>query len=403
MSRSSASRSNSGSTDCKSDTMDAPCLGAHDQGNLSRACTLDAALNLCDASAHNPDEVVHNWSLRPTSFNDAFLRGSFNHLLAESATLPPDQRLIMYDACDEHEVRAPLGVFRKRLDARRNTKPKKPDAQKLVCTPFDPNGFNFSKIKNPRERILKVALKSGRYDLLSNKFPLYPKHMLLVADALVAQQMTMGHLSAITELLASTSFCAYFNSWCASASVNHFHCHLIDEMPPVTAFPLVAGPMVDGTRCLQPDGFPGFCYVYEHCQLERVGVLISAMQEENQPHNLLFTPRHVYVFPKPLERPERSFELYPETVGGPELIGSFTVYRQEDYDRLAEAHVNELCRINTAPLPSKLLQRGGGAGVDDAAVHQSVAQHAAGQIPSSRSLNYIPRTMRVAGLPIAAA
>ena len=215
--------------------------------------------------------------------------------------------------------------------------------------------------------------------------------------------MTAGHLSAITELVGSSSFCAYFNSWCASASVNHFHCHLIDEMPPVTAFPLVAGPVVNGIRCLQPEGFPGFCYIYEHSQIEQVGVLISAMQEDNQPHNLLFTPRHVYVFPKPLARPERSFELYPETVGGPELIGSFTVYRQEDYAALSEAAVNELCRINTAPLPSKLLQRGGGVGFDDAAVHQSVAHHTKRQIPGSRSLNYIPNTMRFATLPIAAA
>ena len=156
-----------------------PSLGCSEEsgGQLSRASTLDAKLNLCDPSANNPDEVVHNWSLRPSSFNDVFLRESFNGLLAESATLPPDQRLIMYDACDEHEVRAPLGVFRKRLDARRNTKPKKPDAQKLVCTPFDPNGFNFSKIKNPRERILKAplhALPPQPVPLMYPALPPYP-------------------------------------------------------------------------------------------------------------------------------------------------------------------------------------------------------------------------------------
>merc|ERR1712113_41600 len=182
--------------------------------------------------------------------NDSALRTTWISLVQESAALPHDQRLIMYDACDDQEVRAPLGKFRKRLDARRNTKPKKPDAQRLVCTPFDPSGFNFSKIKNDRERILKVVLKGGRYDVLTNKFPLYPKHMLLVAQALVPQQMNMCHLSSVAELLAASSFCAYFNSWCASASINHFHCHLIDEMPPVTAFPLVPGPNVEGSRCM---------------------------------------------------------------------------------------------------------------------------------------------------------
>ena len=50
--------------------------------------------------------------------------------------------------------------------------------------------------------------------------------------------------------------------------------------------------------------------------------VIIAMQQDNQPHNLLLTPKFIYVFPKPHARPARTFELYPETVGGPELIGS---------------------------------------------------------------------------------
>jgi len=348
------------------------------------------------------DGIVRDWVLRSAKHNDSALRTTWISLVQESAALPPDQRLIMYDACDDQEVRAPLGKFRKRLDARRNTKPKKPDAQRLVCTPFDPSGFNFSKIKNDRERILKVVLKGGRYDVLTNKFPLYPKHMLLVAQALVPQQMNMCHLSSVAELLAASSFCAYFNSWCASASINHFHCHLIDEMPPVTAFPLVPGPNVEGSRCMLPLGFPGFCYVFEYNQLNTVGTLIHVMQADNQPHNLLFTPRHVYIFPKPISRPERSFELYPETVGGPELLGSFTVYQQEDYDALDQASIEELCRINTAPLPSRLLQVfGDGKGVDDTVVHQAVSHSIVDTIPyiaQSRSLSYFPATMRCSPL-----
>ena len=96
----------------------------------------------------------------------------------------------MYDACDENEVRMEMGNFRKRIDARRNTKPKKPNEKLQVCTPFDPSAFNFSKISNPRERVLWLLLgTNGRYDvLLSNKFPLFLKHMLLVAVSPVAQQ-----------------------------------------------------------------------------------------------------------------------------------------------------------------------------------------------------------------------
>jgi len=374
-------------------------------GMLSRAGTLEAALN--EAAKNEPIEdnsVIYNWALRPVAANDQLLRTRFLKVLKESEAAPPHEKLVMYDACDDKEVRATLGAFRKRIDARRNTKPNKPNDQKLVCTPFNPDGFHFGKIKNDRERLVRLALSSGRYDVLTNKFPLFPKHMLLVAGALVPQQMTALHLRAITELLQPTTFCAYFNSWCASASVNHFHCHLIDELPPVVSFPLVAGPLVGGVRVLQPQGFPGFCYVYPVSMLPHVDAAITAMQVDNQPHNLLFTPRHIYVFPKPLARPLRSFELYPETVGGPELIGSFTVYTQQTYDALSHENVEELCRINTAPMPSRLLRRGGAATacVDDAAVHSDSTVNRAtsgglNNISSSRTVDSLPQ-MRMAPL-----
>lgn len=365
-------------------------VGTDDSGNLSRASTLDADLN--DLETIPPASLskeVHNWSLRSTSSNDFFLRESFNLLLESSSDLPPAERLIMYDACDENEVRQQLGFFRKRIDARRNTKPKKPDVQLNVCTPFDYKGFNFSKIRNDRERIMAVHLSSGPYEILTNKFPLFHKHMLLVSKLLVPQQMTFNHLTAICQLLQACSFCAYFNSWCASASVNHFHCHIIDELPPATDFPLISGPMVLGIRCFQPKGFPGFCYVFNVSQIALVDVVILAMQDDNQPHNLMFTSRYIYVFPKPLQRPARSFELYPETVGGPELIGSFTVYNSDDYDAINAASIDELVRINTAPLPSRLLRRGGGGGgVDDGAVHVAVTRTPRPLVPLSASLDY---------------
>jgi len=362
---------------------------------LSRASTLEAALNTLDASGAT-DVVEHNWALRVPYQNDSFLRVSFDRLLDESSSLPIELRLVAYDACDNHEIKAQLGIFRKRLDARRNTKPKKADNQLWVCTPFDPNAFNFSKIKNRRECILQLHLQSGIYEILSNKFPLFPKHMLLVAKSPVAQQMTSNHLVAIMELLQACSMSAYFNSWRASASVNHFHCHLIDELPPVTALPLISGPLINGQRCWQPQGFPGFCYVFEANQLALVTAVVHAMQEDNQPHNMLFTPRRplVYIFPKPHQRPERSFDLYPETVGGPELIGSFTVYNEADYSALTPAVAEELVRINTAPLPSRLLRRGGKECVDDGAVHSALSASFSDSVhfpvPGSRSVDFVP-------------
>lgn len=301
------------------------------------------------------DGMPGDWARRAAAENDTFLRELFDACLRASEVLPPTERLIMYDACDEHDIAAGLAIgVRKRLDPRRNTKPKKPDDQLLVCTPFNPTAFNFTKIRNPGEVLLCVP--EMPYQLLTNKFPLFKRHMLLVCTELVPQQMTLQHLTALTRLLQPTSFCAYFNSWCASASVNHFHCHVIDEMPPVTEHELVPGPMVDGVPSLVPSGFPGTCYVFDAARLALLGTVVEAMKADNQPHNLLITPRLVYVFPKPHARPARSFELYPETVGGPELIGSFTLYDREVFDRLSAADAAELSQMNTAPLPSHLLQ-----------------------------------------------
>ena len=104
--------------------------------------------------------IINDWAARTPQFNDAHLRHAFNRVLAESQELPPEEKLIMYDACDEHEVRSPLGPhFRRRLDSRRNTKPKKPNEQLLVCTPFNPDGFHFGKIRNPGERLLTLTLQ----------------------------------------------------------------------------------------------------------------------------------------------------------------------------------------------------------------------------------------------------
>merc|ERR1719284_2292797 len=170
----------------------------------------------------------------------------------------------------------------------------KSNNQSLVCTPFDEKAFNFSKIGNKREILAELP----EYQVLTNRFPLFAGHMLLVAKALVPQQLTTAHLAAVQGLLAACDgFTAYFNSWCASASVNHFHCHLIDEMPPVAQLALTPGPEVLGEPTLRPAGFGGQCYVFGAAQVQ---------------------------------------------IGGRALIGSFTVYTPDDFAALSAAAVDEL-------------------------------------------------------------
>ena len=64
--------------------------------------------------------VITSWARPNPAANDAYLRSAFQRVLDESKMVPPEERLIMYDACDEGEVKEPLGAhFRRRLDARR--------------------------------------------------------------------------------------------------------------------------------------------------------------------------------------------------------------------------------------------------------------------------------------------
>ena len=120
---------------------------------------LDVSDGAASVSGAASSSAVSDWSLRSPAANDALLRESFLRVLAESRDSPPEQKLVMYDACDAGAVEQALGPFlRKRLDARRNTKPKKPNEQLFVCTPFNPDGFHFGKISNEKERLLKLNL-----------------------------------------------------------------------------------------------------------------------------------------------------------------------------------------------------------------------------------------------------
>ena len=212
--------------------------------------------------------------------------------------------------------------------------------------------------------MLQLQLTAGRYEVLTNKFPMYARHILLVAKDPVPQQLNSVHLDAVAEFMRACSFTGFFNSWKGGASVNHFHVQFMDEIPAVAQLPLVAGPLVQGERCQMPEGYAGTCYVFDAVsQATTVDLAVRAMQADNQPHNIVFTPpingrpSFVYIFPNPQSFPSRTFELYPGHLGGSEYSGTFTLFSQTDFDSFSPEDADELTRINTARLPVALLRR----------------------------------------------
>lgn len=288
-----------------------------------------------------------------SSEQQAVLRSAYKAALGRSLSAPASQRLIMYDPHDEEEVRSSAGPFVRRLDSRRGNKPKPSLAARVaVCTPVNPDKFNFTKIKNAEEVLLSLVLNSKRYDMLTNKFPLCSNHMLMVAREVVPQQMTQTHLEAVVELLQGSCLFAYFNSWGAASSVNHFHVHVVDERPPLLGFPLEGGAEVLGYPCLMLKGYPGKHYVVPVKDLYLVGQMVAYMQQNDQPHNLFFSASHVYIFPRSVDpaAKQESLDIYGEKVGGLEFTGIFTVYSKERYESLSYATLCKLLRLNSAPL-----------------------------------------------------
>jgi len=279
------------------------------------------------------------------------LRLAYSAVLTRSLPLPEDQRLVMYDPHDATEIAKKVGPFTVRLDARRAGKPKAAPAPKvMVCTPFDPTKFNFTKIRNADERLLRTTLAGQPYDFLTNKFPLCTCHSLLVSQDLVAQEMAPKHLAAIQELLGGSTFYAYFNSWGAAASVNHFHMHVIDEKVPLFEASLFRSPMdIEGAASYRIVGHAASHYVLPWANVDAAWNVIERMQKDNVPHNLAFSATHIYIFPRDdtLALTERSLDIYGEKPGGLEMCGIFTVYSQAAYDSLSEGQMCEVLAMNT--------------------------------------------------------
>jgi hypothetical protein len=297
-------------------------------------------------------EDVLQMNTRPYGSNGGVakqVREIYQAVLERSLTLPEDKRLVAYDPHDSTEICKKVGPYTLRLDARRANKPKAaPQPKVTVLHPFDPTKFNFTKIKNADERLLRTTLAGHPYDFLTNKFPLCTCHSLLVSQDQVAQHMVLIHLKAVEELLGGSSFYAYFNSWGAAASVNHFHMHVIDERVPMFDYPLENAPYsCGGVPCFRMVGHPASHYVLPWKHVDAAWTFIQDMQKDNVPHNIAFSASHIYIFPRDFSNANASLDIYAENPGGLEVCGIFTVYKQEIYDNYTQEMIEEVLKLNT--------------------------------------------------------
>ncbi|MCU7843692.1 MAG: hypothetical protein KZQ93_07605 [Candidatus Thiodiazotropha sp. (ex Monitilora ramsayi)] len=208
-----------------------------------------------------------------------------------------------------------------------------------ISQPFDSRGFHFNKPFLRKEVFWAGELLDVSVELLYNKFPFLPLHGLLVPDreAEHAQLLTRRYhefIWSLCEVLGKQlpGWGVGFNSYGASASVNHLHFQsfIRQQSLPITE---------DHWRHNGGDrDYPLDCEVFtgHGAAWER----IAALHEAQTPYNLIYLPRCLYCLPR---KPQGSYShaAWSNGFAWYELAGGFTTFRHEDFDTLDDEAVEE--------------------------------------------------------------
>ena len=202
---------------------------------------------------------------------------------------------------------------------------------------------------DPSERLADITLQGDAYSVLVNKFPLFQRHMLLVSKAWRPQILTGQDIAAVHALCSESGLYAYFNSWCAGASVNHLHLHVVDEAPPLCALPLDPSP--GGT--MQARGYPAHHVAFPLPDgIPQLTIALEALINGNFPHNLVLSATVGYLVPRQRDPELRGRFHVPHEIdiGGPEFCGVFTAYTEEDVAALTQECIEKVYRDTSVQL-----------------------------------------------------
>ncbi|KAK3866074.1 hypothetical protein Pcinc_028365 [Petrolisthes cinctipes] len=199
------------------------------------------------------------------------------------------------------------------MNSNRNVLRRTPQAIVDVQQPFDPNKFNFTKVKK-EEHLLQLLykpdltkkiehgeerrLETGVGSVLINNAPICSSHSLLMPSLsqCLSQVMTGDGLSlALHVLLLSCSpdLRVAYNSLGGYASVNHFHFHVY--YLPFKLYIETAGCVQLAGPCYTFEDYyaPGFVFQLENGDIEqlsrRVMLLVNMFVKEKIAHNLYIT------------------------------------------------------------------------------------------------------------------
>ncbi|CAH0768139.1 unnamed protein product [Bemisia tabaci] len=186
------------------------------------------------------------------------------------------------------------------LNTERGSLYRQPQKFVSVDEPFNPNAFNFTKMKEAEKmfELKRKDLKGCEATLAVNVSPIESGHSLILPSlySCLPQVMTEESLQVSVDVLllsASPALRVIYNSPCAFASINHLHFHALylDQRMTLETAPTrhLSGP------CFELVDFPSKGFMFEmgegssQALCSNVFKLVSFFQKNNIAHNLCLT------------------------------------------------------------------------------------------------------------------
>ncbi len=205
---------------------------------------------------------------------------------------------------------------------------------------FDPNGFNFNKPFLQKEKLWEGDLLDKKTAIFYNKFPFVRFHCLLVPEReknhqqYLTQQMHEYIWAVVAHLdqnLPGIGFA--YNSYGASASVNHLHFHMFikDQALPVMHS--------DWRHNGGGTDYPLDCHVFD--DPKKAWQHIERLHRHQIAYNLLYYQQQMFC----IIRKHQSIVRLPQWSSGfgwYEACGEFTTFNQQDFDKINAEHLNKL-------------------------------------------------------------
>jgi hypothetical protein len=213
-----------------------------------------------------------------------------------------------------------------------------------------------------------VDVEFGDYQVVTNKYPLAFRHVLLVASEIRPQIIRRADVYAAIDFVTNytNELFVFFSSWSAGATVNHFHMQLYPSADiPIFALPSQAKASDRGSSSSSDNNkaqrtirdYPAANTVYEMQaagidSIEQACNDIEQCIEHNRPHNLLITKTRIYLFVRardPLVR-EQARELYGQLPACLEFAGTFNAYDAAKYASLDGERMRQIMSMCTEEL-----------------------------------------------------